>query len=259
MISTGSMVCMVVAGLIAFGLPIGLFIYFLKAKKAEVLPFFVGCLVMLLFAFTLEQLAHAVILGSAAGAVIQNNIWLYGLYGGLMAGLFEETGRLVAFRTLLKKKQSNNANALMYGAGHGGFEAMVLLGITSINNLVYSALINSGAMDELMASMEGDTLAATQSAVQTLISTPWWQFLMGGVERILAVILQIALSVLVWFAVKEKKYALYLQAILIHLLVDAGTVVLSKFGLPLPVLELIVAAGAMIAAWYAGRVWKSGM
>ena len=47
----------------------------------------------------------------------------------------------------------------MYGAGHGGFEAIYLLGITSINNIIYSVLINSGRTDMLTSSLTGDYLA----------------------------------------------------------------------------------------------------
>ena len=39
---------------------------------------------MFVFVFLLEQLVHAVVLNSALGAALQGNIWLYGLYGGLM-------------------------------------------------------------------------------------------------------------------------------------------------------------------------------
>ena len=70
--------------------------------------------------------------------VIRGNIWLYALYGGLMAGLFEETGRYLAFSFALKKYRAKNVNALMYGAGHGGFEAIVIVGLTMINNIVWS-------------------------------------------------------------------------------------------------------------------------
>ena len=56
-----------------------------------------------------------------------------------MAGIFEETGRFLAFKTVLRKKQGKDINALMYGAGHGGFEAAALLGITMINNIIYFA------------------------------------------------------------------------------------------------------------------------
>ena len=140
-----SMIFMAVSCVIGFGLPLAAFLYLRLKKKADVLPFFIGCAVMLLFALILEALVHRVILGSSAGGKIQNNIWLYALYGGLMAGLFEETGRFLAFKTVLKKYQHRDVNALMYGAGHGGIEAVVLLGITMINNLTYSVIINAGA------------------------------------------------------------------------------------------------------------------
>ena len=116
-VSTLSIVFMAAAGVLSVCFPVALFVYFRRKKGADVLPFFVGCAVMLLFAFVLESLAHSVVLGSPAGAAIRENVWLYALYGGLMAGLFEETGRYLAFKTVLKKSLSNNANALMYGAG----------------------------------------------------------------------------------------------------------------------------------------------
>ncbi len=37
-------------------------------------------------------------------------------------------------------------NAFMYGAGHGGVEAMLLCGVTSISNIASAVMINSGTM-----------------------------------------------------------------------------------------------------------------
>lgn len=62
---------------------------------------------MLLFAMVLEQIVHSIVLGSPAGIVIRNHLWLYALYGSLMAGLFEETGRFLAMRYVLKKEHGN--------------------------------------------------------------------------------------------------------------------------------------------------------
>lgn len=255
MVSAASLVCMIITCIIAFGLPIALLVYFRQKKNADILPFFIGCGVMLLFAFVLEQLAHAVILRSAAGAVIQKTPVLYAVYAGLMAGLFEETGRFCAFRTVMKKDQKN-ADALMYGAGHGGFEAMLLLGLTSINNIAYSVMINTGVLDAMMKKLGGDSLAQLHTAEQTLLGTPSWQFLLGGAERISAMILQIALSVLVWFAVKKRKAWLYPLAILIHFIVDAGTVLMSQNGVPLVLLEIAVLGMAVLTALLAGVVWR---
>ena len=176
-----SLVFMVLSAMIGFAIPVAAFLYFRLKKRADILPFFIGCAVMFLFALVLEALIHQLVLGSAVGARIQANVWLYALYGGVMAGLFEETGRLLAFKTVLKKYQSRDVNALMYGAGHGGIEAVVLLGITMINNLTYSVIINAGSTEALLAPLTGDLKAQVQSAIQALCTTPAHHFLLGGV------------------------------------------------------------------------------
>ena len=257
-VPTLSIVFMAVSILIGFGLPLALFLYFRLKKKADILPFFIGCAVMVLFALVIEALVHKVVLGSAVGEKIQNNVWLYGLYGGLMAGLFEETGRFLAFKTVLKKYQGKDVNALMYGAGHGGIEAAILLGMTMVNNLTYSVMINTGSSDTLLAPLTGELKAQVQSAIQALITTPSYQFLLGGVERIFAVALQIALSVLVWFAAKKSgKRWLFPAAIALHALVDAATVILAGNGVNLFLVEAVVGAFALLYVLIAKLVWKA--
>ena len=117
---------------------------------------------MLLFAFILESGLHNLVFSSPAGPAIRNNIWLYALDGGFMAGLFEETGRYLAFAFALKKYRAKNVNALMYGAGHGGFEAIVITGFTMINNITWSLMINNGSISTLLGSLSGDQLAQAQ-------------------------------------------------------------------------------------------------
>ena len=252
-----SIVFMAISCLIGFALPVALLLYFRIRKKADILPFFTGCAVMLIFALILEAAVHRIILSSSAGAVIQGNIWLYALYGGMMAGLFEETGRFLAFKTVLKRRQNNNINALMYGAGHGGFEAVVVLGIAMVNNIIWSVLINSGNTGLLTGTVSGELLTQVEDSIQQLVSTEPWMFLLGGIERIFAVILQIALSVLVWFAAKNRKrLLLYPAAILIHFAVDAVTVLLSGMGVSTIALETVIGALAVLTAVLAKSVWN---
>ena len=92
---------MAVAMLVSFALPIALFIYSKKKLHAKTAPFFIGCGVFVVMVVLLESLAHNLILGST-GTVITGNPLLYALYGGLMAALFEETGRYVAMRRFVK-------------------------------------------------------------------------------------------------------------------------------------------------------------
>ena len=255
-----SIVFMIITCAISFGVPIALFIYLRLVKKADIYPFFAGCTVMLLFAFILESGAHSIVLSSPAGSAIRGNIWLYALYGGLMAGLFEETGRYLAFSFALKKYRAKNVNALMYGAGHGGFEAIVIVGLTMINNIVWSFMINNGRIAELTGSLSGDQLAQAQQAIGLLISTPSYQFLLGGAERLFAILLHISLSVLVWFAVKwEGKLYLYPAAILIHFAVDAAAALLSGLGVNMVIIEAVVAILTTAAALFARRLWRETM
>lgn len=251
-----SIAFMVLSCLVCFVVPIALFLYLRFAKKADIYPFFAGCTVMLLFAFILESGVHSLVFSSPAGPMIQGNIWLYALYGGLMAGLFEETGRYLAFSYALKKYRAHNVNALMYGAGHGGFEAFVIGGFTMINNIIWSTMINSGNIASLTGTLSGDALTQAEQSIALLISTPSWQFLLSGIERLFAIALHLALSVLVWFASKwDGKLYLYPVAILLHFAVDATAVILQGLGVSLLVIELVIGLLTVAVALFARKIW----
>ena len=258
MVSTLSIVFMVLNMLLGILIPVGLLLIFRKKYRATLKSFFIGCAVMLFFALILEQMVHVVVLGSKAGTIIQNNMWLYALYGSLMAGIFEETGRFLAMRFLLKKEHGNPHNALMYGAGHGGFEAMVLLTIGMINNLIYSILINLGQTQVLLAPLDEAARGTLQAAFDTLIATPSWHFLLSPMERIGAIAAQISLSVIVWFAAAGKKcrIPLFLLAIILHGVLDVVAVIASKIGIPVLVIELLIWGMAVIYMLLAKHVWK---
>ena len=256
-ISQASITFMEVACVIGFAVPVFLLLYFWKKKGATILPFFVGCLVMLVFAFTLEPIVHQLVLGSPMGETIKGNVWLYALYGGLMAALFEETGRLAAFKSVLRNRLDNDTNALMDGAGHGGFEAIVILGITMIGNIAIASMINLEGADTLMASYSGEELAQVEATIQTLAATPAWHFLLGALERLFALALQISLSVLVWFAAKpDGKPALFAAAFGLHFAVDAITAALSSLDVPPVAIEGIVGLCTCGVVWIAFTVWR---
>ncbi len=258
MVSRLSIVMIIVNVILGVLIPTVLMVYFKKKYKSGIKSFLVGCVTMLVFAMVLEQIVHNIVLGSAAGAVIQGNIWLYALYGSLMAGLFEETGRLLAMRYVLKKEHVNAHNALMYGAGHGGFEMFMVLSIGMINNLVYSVMINLGQTQMLLEPLDETSRFTLQAAFEALIQTPSWHFILSPVERFAAITAQIGLSVIVWYAAVGKKIKgrLYILAILLHAVLDGTAVLAAKSGMSLILVETLVwltVAGIVLIAW---NVWK---
>ena len=238
---------MALSALIGLLIPIGLYAYNRKKFNANHLPFWVGCITFVLFALVLERVMYSFLMKAPIWTAITGNIWIYGLVGGFFAGLFEETGRYVAFKTVLRKKRGNDANGLMYGAGHGGIEAVILLSFSMIMNIMFSLQTNAGIASPL----------GTPEIAQQIASTPFWMMLVGALERISAVAIHVSLSVLVWFAAKDgKKFMLYPLAILLHLLVDAVAVILSRLGVNVWIIEGAVYAMAIAFILLAVAVWK---
>lgn len=255
-VSGGTMAVLVLNMLLGIGIPVGLCIFLRKKFKCSLAAFFVGCGVMLLFALVLEQIVHGIVLFSPAGKVIRGNLWLYALYGGLMAGLFEETGRFLAMKLILKKQRENPCNALMYGAGHGGFEVFYILCFGMLNNLIYSLMINFGKAEVLLQGLDPANQEALRGAFESLATASPLLFLAAPVERLAAVILQLSLSVLVWKAV-EGKIGWYLLAIALHFAVDAAAVLISGYGVPIWGIEGIVWLMALLCALLARRVYRT--
>ena len=234
-------------------LPIVLYIVFRKKYNGDFVPFLIGMAVMVVFAFVLEALLHRIVLYSPIGETVRNNVLLYGLYGGVAAALFEECGRYFAFSRLMKKYMANDGNALIYGVGHGGIECFVVLGMTMISNIVMAMMINNGNGEAMLQGLEGENLASAQGLIMTLVNTAPFQFLAGTFERAAAMILQLSMSVLVFFAVKKHKDSYLLYSLLIHFLADFLTVLLADRSLILA--EAAVFTIAILAALFAKKVW----
>ena len=126
---------------------------------------------------------------------------------------------------------------------------LIIFGITMINNLVISALINSGQTDVLFAKIPEDAAAQLQTQLDQLQTIGAGSLLIGIWERISALVLHLGLSMLVWGAVRKggKWFWLFPAAIVLHAIVDAGAVMLQKSAGMVP-LELIVTAEAIAVA-----------
>lgn len=229
---------------VSIGGPVFLCFLVVKRFHARLYPAVIGAAAFALFVLVLESVMHRAVLG-VTGDVITGNIWLYGLYGGLAAGIFEETGRYLAMRLYMKKSLTKE-NSLMYGVGHGGIEAVMLVGISYISNLMVALMINGNDFESLFAGLDDATTAVTIDRLSALWTLPSYQFFFAGVERISAMLLQIALSYLVYRAVKEKQMKFYGIAVGIHFAVDAVTVILSGY-LGSSFVGLFVLEGVLLA------------
>jgi len=260
-VPTLSIVVMAIIALAGVAIPIVLLLTFRKKYKANILAFFIGAGVFVVFALLIEAMLHRLILPSAIGLKIQSNIWLYAVYGGLMAGIFEETGRFTAFKTILRKGNGNDGNALMYGAGHGGFEVFYLLTVSMISYISMAVMLNTGRAEALMAGVPDETARQMlEATLATLAHTPPAAFLISIVERLAAVALHISLSVLIWFAAKDKgRFGLYPLAVILHAVVDAAVVIMARNGLNVWTIEGALYVMTTCCVFVAWVVWKKSI
>ena len=244
-ISAATIGAMIFSMCIAFALPIAAMIFAKIRLKGMLRYVFVGAAVFVLFVLVLESGMHALVIG-IFGEGITKNIWIYALYGGLAAGLFEEIGRFLAMKFVMRRSLTKE-NAVMYGIGHGGIEAMILVGLTYVSNLITAVMINAGMLETILAGVPEGSRETTREQLSVLWTLPSYTFALAGCERVSAFVLHICLSYIVYRAAKDKKLLYYLLAVVIHAAVDAVAVLLGSM-LPDYCMEIVLAAIVIILA-----------
>ena len=244
MIGTASFVgagIMIAGGIV---LPVGTCIWWLKTRKDRLSTVLAGAATWFLFAMILESVPKLLLFNpsTSIGKTVIDNVALYTVFGALLAGVFEETGRLVAFKTVLRNR-TNKETGISHGIGHGGFEAMFLMGVSGVQFMVFAVMINNGTFQTLIdqAAAGGADISGLEALPAELMKiTP----LIGALnifERAVSMLLHVGLSVLVFNAVKRSKISLYFIAVAAHTLIDVPAALYQKDVLNIYVVEALFA------------------
>ena len=160
-----------------------------------------------------------------------NDLILVGALLGLSAGIFEETARYLVLRFWRKDIQSWK-HSVMFGAGHGGIEA-VILGILAFISFVQLVFYRRMGADSLGSLVEGDQVEMLSAALRTYWSASWYEHLWGSLERFSVISIHLSATVLVYNSVRRKNLIWYLAAVAWHTLVDFFAVFASQsWGIP---------------------------
>ncbi|MGD9560118.1 MAG: YhfC family glutamic-type intramembrane protease [Oscillospiraceae bacterium] len=187
---TASFVLSIVMALVLFGVPVGFFFYYALKVPKYILPYVMG-----MVTFTVTQ----ILLRFPLVSFLENMFWFKSFqmfhpiwataFYAFSAGLFEEGGRYISMRYFMRERQGWN-QAVIFGLGHGGVEAMWLLGL----NLVYGLFADRGS----------------------LMALPTEALLISFVERVLAVLFHMAISVMVMVVVQKRKPLFLVLVMVIH-------------------------------------------
>lgn len=254
MVSNSKILFMAFAAIISLFFPIILYIILRIKHRASFKPVIIGALTFIVFVLVLERILHSVVLGRN---LITSPVAI-ALYGGLAAGLFEEVGRFITISIFLKGNRDWK-DGVAFGIGHGGIEAILLATFANLNNLVYSSLINSGSLDQYLNGKVSSQVIA--QIKDSLVNTKASLFALGGIERICAITFHIALTLIVLYAIRNRKKLYLLLAILIHALIDfpAGlyqTHIITNIWV-VEVILFIITAAAVVFIFKSKNLFKS--
>lgn len=169
----------------------------------------------------------------------------------LTAGLFEEGGRYLGYRFFWKGEKKSWRQALMYGAGHGGLESMLLVGGLSILSLIQIVALSQ--MDLSSLSLSPEQLETMRQAQASVAEMAWWMPLLGAAERVMTMAIQISLSVLVLQVFVRESGLWWWLALAYHTVVDLVSVLMVRYLTPLQV-EGVVLLFALFSLWIIFRL-----
>ncbi len=219
MFSSSTVAMLFVGGALGFIIPVGAAVIFkLKNRETWLPSVFIGAGTFFVFAMILEQLLHAAMIPIVSGSAV-----LMSVYGALAAGIFEETGRFVAYKTLMKRHYSTK-NALYMGIGHGGCEALLLVGVNFISYAVIALTVNVLGIDRFiqMSTAGNAEIAETiRTQLDSIAGIGAITVVQAIYERIIAMTFHICMSAVVYKAVSQRgKIWLYPLAVALHALLD---------------------------------------
>ena len=147
--------------------------------------------------------------------------YLNALFLAGTAGLFEEGGRWLVMSLLMKDKR-RVSDGLAFGVGHGGLEALLINGISSVVFLI---------------------LNDYSTTTPTLLVA-------GGFERVCTIAVHMALSVMVLKSVSMRKSIWLLLAFVLHTAIDLTVVLLPQAGASIILSEAAILAFALLSLCY---------
>lgn len=208
MVSTATIITVIITFCISTILPVVVFvIYGLKNKgKGIWSAWFLGAAGF----FVMQMIIRTPILNllvTKQGFMdfVTEHYVLYCFAMAFSAALFEVIGRYAVAK--LMSRNLTFQRGIAAGLGHGGIEAIVIVGMAYLGNLIYIGMINGGTFDGVVEQTQalGVDVTAMLAMKDSMLHTNSAMFLLAGYERILTMTLHVALSLLVCYCVSKKE------------------------------------------------------
>ncbi len=260
-ISRSSIPALAITVVLMIAIPVLFFVYWRRRYKEQTRIgwLIAGAVGFIVSARVLELGVHylCLIADNPVSRFINGKAVAYVLYGITMAGVFEECGRHVVMKWVLKRNRTRE-NAVLYGIGHGGIEILVVLLPSIISYLAVAVLFSMGNTENALSALKitEETAFAALPAVQAAASFNYTMMFLNVIERLSAMLLHIGLSVIVYHGVSSAKRGFLLMAIILHMLMDTFPALYQRGMMPLWAVEAWAAFWVVVVVFIAMRLYR---
>ena len=260
-IGSSAIPSLVVTIILMIALAVVFFICWRKQHKQQtkISWLIAGAVGFIVSARVLELGVHLVciVMDNPVSRFINGNIAVYVLYGTIMAGVFEECGRYIVLKYIMKKDRTPE-NAVMYGIGHGGIEVFTAALPMMISYLAIAVLFSSGNIESAFSTLNitEDIAATALPTVQAAAAFDYGTMALNVFERLGAMFTHIGLTVIVYYSVVNAKKAFLPMAILLHMLADSLAALYQKGVVPLWSVEVWLALWAAVIMFIAVKLYR---
>ncbi len=259
-IGKSSIPSLIITVILMIAIPVIFFIYWRRkhAEQTNISWLIAGAVGFIVSARVLELGVHyfCILADNPVSRFINGNTVAFVLYGITMAGVFEECGRHVILKYIMKKNRTRE-NAILYGIGHGGIEILTILLPTMITYLVIAILFSQGEVEHALSSLKitEETAAAALPSVQAAAAFNYGAMAMNVIERLFALLLHIGLTVIVYYGVVNARKVCLPMAILLHMLMDTFPALYQRGLVPLWAVEVWAAVWTGIVVSIAVKLY----
>ena len=259
-IGKNSIPSLIITVILMIAIPVISFIYWRKRHKQQtkISWLLAGVVGFLVSARVLELGVHyfCIIADNPVSRFINGNTAAFVLYGITMAGVFEECGRYVILKYVMKKNRTCE-NAVLYGIGHGGIEILAVILPAMITYLAVAVLFSRGDTENALRALNitEETAAAALPSVQAAAAFDYGMMAMNVIERLLALLLHIGLTAIVFYGVVNARKIYLPMAILLHMLMDMFPALYQRGLVPLWAVEVWAAVWTVVVVFIAVKLY----
>jgi uncharacterized membrane protein YhfC len=259
-IGKNSIPSLIITVILMIAIPVISFIYWRKRHKhqTKISWLLAGVVGFLVSARVLELGVHyfCIIADNPVSRFINGNTAAFVLYGITMAGVFEECGRYVILKYVMKKNRTCE-NAVLYGIGHGGIEILAVILPAMITYLAVAVMISRGYTETALRTLNitEETAAAALPSVQAAAAFDYGMMAMNVIERLLALLLHIGLTAIVFYGVVNARKIYLPMAILLHMLMDTFPALYQRGLVPLWAVEVWAAVWTVVVVFIAVKLY----